>query len=216
MSNIVTFGSTLSSLHIGLGYQRDCTFENDVVPYWNGILRALPNLQILKLDRYLRNFLLFEGLGRAPPKLPKNLGMPSPNELSCCGGGNENQWRLGEGETRKHDNSCNLERPFLIEISIAFRLSPPEPTLASPTPPSLSTTSLFPPMSPTPSGVLTRPYPYGVATADLDRELIGRFRFLEKLQIQYVRRPENFEAWKRTWRPGLEVLFKERPLGQYV
>ncbi|GJJ69236.1 hypothetical protein EMPS_01582 [Entomortierella parvispora] len=216
ISSTVTFGSTLSSLHIGQGYQHDCTFENDVVPYWNSILRALPNLQILKLDRYLRNFLLFEGLGRAPPKLHKTSASSLSSESSHRCSESDKEWHIGDDETKSEVHDCNLERPFLMEISIALRLSPPESTLPSPAPASLSATPPSPPMSPMPSGTPTRSQPLGVETADLDRDLIGRFRFLEKLHIQYVRRPENFEAWKRTWRPGLEVMFRERPFGQYV
>ncbi|KAG0053936.1 hypothetical protein BGZ83_000162 [Gryganskiella cystojenkinii] len=211
MNNELMLGKTLKSLHIGFACQLDSAFEPESIRHWNNVLRSLPNLQILRLDRYLRNFSLFEGLGRTPqPKLTDG------TSAKASGAGNtpviEEDGELDED---------SLERPFLTELLVTFRFLPPEPLLPPTPPASNSESSLF---SLDRSPVLQTPLLptshsqqrcHGVETTDLDRELIGRFRFLETLQIQYARRPENFEAWKRTWRPGLKVLYKERQSGSF-
>ncbi|KAG0004563.1 hypothetical protein BGZ65_000128 [Modicella reniformis] len=64
------FASTLISLHIGAGLFKQAAIENDSVSVWNEILRKLPKLEILRIDRYIKDYQIFEGLGRSPPQTP--------------------------------------------------------------------------------------------------------------------------------------------------
>src|SRR5690242_12364894 len=60
---------TLTSLHIDAGFNDSQDFECDCspIPVWNAVLRRLPKLELLRIDRFITDYSLFEGLGRTPP-----------------------------------------------------------------------------------------------------------------------------------------------------
>lgn len=164
------FTSTLISLHIGAGLSKQSAIENDNLHIWNEILRSLPKLEVLRIDRYIKDFLLFEGLGRSVS------GLSSGNH-----NGSDRQSDAGELVTKAMSPTSTIhegagaiedwtqERPYLRELHITFR----------------------------PSCV--------VQTADLDRELVQRFRFLERLSVSCTKRPDDLMDYKTRWRPGLTV-----------
>lgn len=47
-----------------------------------------------------------------------------------------------------------------------------------------------------------------VSIADMDRELIQRFRLLEKLYVTSMRKPEGFAAFTEQARPGLAIVHR--------
>lgn len=167
------FASTLTSLHIGAGFSKQSAIENDSLPVWNEILRSLPKLEILRIDRYIKDYLLFEGLGRAVPTTPAvsggRLNSNGSSKKSTRGSSPSGTTAdRGQEETESIED-WTQERPFLRELHITFR----------------------------PACI--------VKTADLDRELIQRFRFLERLCFSCIMKPDDLADYKARWRPGLMV-----------
>ncbi|KAF9354506.1 hypothetical protein BGX34_010975 [Mortierella sp. NVP85] len=162
------FTSTLISLHIGAGFSKQSAIENDSLHVWNEILRSLPKLEVLRIDRYIKDFLLFEGLGRSSSDSNNNSDSKSTGDLIAETTSTAATVREGTGGGGAIDN-WTQERPYLRELHITFR----------------------------PSCV--------VQTADLDRELVQRFRFLERLSISCTKRPDDLADYTGRWRPGLTV-----------
>ncbi|KAF9428358.1 hypothetical protein BGZ94_002660 [Podila epigama] len=65
----IRFAESLTSLHIGTGYAGETDMVDENVEEWNAVLRRLPHLEILKVDRYLADYELFRGLGRCPSSI---------------------------------------------------------------------------------------------------------------------------------------------------
>ncbi|KAF9345641.1 hypothetical protein BGX26_002911 [Mortierella sp. AD094] len=191
------FSSTLTSLHIGAGFGRESAIEFDSVSTWNAILRRLPTLETLKVDRYIKDYLLFEGLGRS---------MPIEDSDS-------NLQRNGDGEAKDSTITPEIKESLETDSTI----SPPLPSPPLPAAPS----SLDPHDSilqqPTKVQDWTRERPYlqelqitfrvscVVQTEDLDRELVQRFRFLERLYFSSSKKPADLDDQKASWRPGLVI-----------
>ncbi|KAF8979576.1 hypothetical protein BGZ46_005257 [Entomortierella lignicola] len=183
----IIFSSTLTSLHIGAGFARDSVIEHDSVPTWNAILRRLPMLETLKIDRYIKDYLLFEGLGRSLPienSAPKlqyddSEDLKDTDASGIKEGSLETESILSQSLPSKTSNSLiespimvqdwSMERPYLQELQITFRAT------------------------------------CTVQTTDLDRELVQRFRFLERLYFSCSKRPTDLDDHKSAWRPGLVI-----------
>ncbi|KAF9202295.1 hypothetical protein BGZ49_007518 [Haplosporangium sp. Z 27] len=183
----IIFSSTLTSLHIGAGFARDSVIEHDSVPTWNAILRRLPMLETLKIDRYIKDYLLFEGLGRSLPienSTPKlqyddSEDLKDTDASGIKEGSLETESILSQSLPSKTSNSLiesptmvqdwSMERPYLQELQITFRAT------------------------------------CTVQTTDLDRELVQRFRFLERLYFSCSKRPTDLDDHKSAWRPGLVI-----------
>ncbi|KAF8935215.1 hypothetical protein BGZ58_005170 [Dissophora ornata] len=158
------FASTLTSLHVGAGFARESVIEYDSLPVWNSILRRLPKLEILRIDRFIKDYVLFEGLGRST----------TPTVIPGGGVGGPCQMKLNSdsAESATTIEDWSQERPYLQELQITFRAS------------------------------------CVIDTSDLDRELVQRFRFLERLYFSCSKRPEDLEDRKAKWRPGLAVEYR--------
>ncbi|KAK3848415.1 MAG: hypothetical protein J3R72DRAFT_428967 [Linnemannia gamsii] len=65
---IVSFASTLTSLHIGDegNFRGTFAMRPSAITTWNEILQKLPRLRILKIDQLLKGYCLFQHLGRQP------------------------------------------------------------------------------------------------------------------------------------------------------
>ncbi|KAG0329621.1 hypothetical protein BGZ99_001228 [Dissophora globulifera] len=105
--DMFAFASNLTNLH--LGGEESCLLppENDML---NKILRLLPNLEILKIERYIDNYQAFVGLGREPT---------SPEDRL--------QPQVEEGAQKGRNPTCCVnwihERPFLRELHLFVCLS---------------------------------------------------------------------------------------------
>ncbi|KAF9109076.1 hypothetical protein BGX27_008028 [Mortierella sp. AM989] len=210
------FSSTLTSLHIGAGFARDSVIEYDSVPVWNAILRRLPMLEILKIDRSIKDFLLFEGLGRSPLPIEN-----SDSSLQYNGDSETN----GSANVPIIKDSVPAPSETLLETNPAISSSPSSSSTA------LSTSATLQQeqqqqqqqeqqeqqQQPTKVQDWTGERPYlqelhitfrvacVIQTADLDRELVQRFRFLERLYFSSAKKPVDLEDRKPIWRPGLVI-----------
>ncbi|CAO3574706.1 unnamed protein product [Mortierella alpina] len=215
----IQFALTLTSLHIDAGFNDSQDFECDCspIPVWNAVLRRLPKLEVLRIDRFITDYSLFEGLGRTPP--PANAPSCFAGEGRSChpesAKGREGQTGqaaalegkvYGENEdSDAFDPGCrdcqndigfmeaHADKPRVIED-----WSQERPFLLE--------------------LQITFRDACQVQTKDLDRELIQRFRFLERLCFACYKRPEDLEeasegALKSMWRPGL-VLEHRRYLNK--
>ncbi|KAG0263624.1 hypothetical protein BG011_008474 [Mortierella polycephala] len=173
----ILFASTLTTLYIDVGFGGEVIFENECAPVsvWNAVLRRLPNLSVLRIDRYVTDYALFDGLGRSPiptPLLPEILAADTatstalPSATSNALKATTSTALDLQGTTRE---DWSQERPFLQVLQLTFRDS------------------------------------FIVKTIDLDRELVQRFRFLEKLHFGCYRKPDDLDAYNHRWRPGLTV-----------
>ncbi|KAF9982486.1 hypothetical protein BGZ75_006117 [Mortierella antarctica] len=97
------YAKTLISLHLG-GAKEDIP-ANEFVKLKH-ILRQLPRLEILKIDRFLDSFEIFEGLGREPLSLSQDTD-----------GGD-----IGTGQSSPSHVAWYGEAPFLTLLDISLRL----------------------------------------------------------------------------------------------
>ncbi|KAF9954378.1 hypothetical protein BGZ72_004631, partial [Mortierella alpina] len=99
---MIPYAKTLTSLHLG-GPKEDISTKEFV--RLKQILRKLPRLEILKIDRYLDSFEIFQGLGREP--------LSSSTDMN---GGN------GAGPSSLGHIEWLGEAPFLTLLDISLRL----------------------------------------------------------------------------------------------
>ncbi|KAF9171964.1 hypothetical protein BGX21_006552 [Mortierella sp. AD011] len=189
----IMFSSTLASLHIGAGFARESAIESDSVPTWNAILRRLPMLETLRIDRCIKDYSLFEGLGRSTSI--ENSG----SDLQCN----------GAGETKESTSTPEIKESLETDSAISSSPLPPAP-------PTLGPNGSIP-QQPTMVQDWTGERPYlqelqitfrvscVVQTEDLDRELVQRFRFLERLYFSSSKKPADLDDRKASWRPGLVI-----------
>ncbi|KAF9959425.1 hypothetical protein BGZ72_009686 [Mortierella alpina] len=210
LSEKVQFALTLTSLHIDAGFNDSQDFECDCspIPTWNAVLRRLPKLEVLRIDRFITDYSLFEGLGRTPPLAisPPNLagrgharctssdkGLEAQEDEQAAlkgevdGATDNSETNPGYGDANNDVETAKAQddKPRLIEDWSQER-------------PFLQELQI------------TFRDACQVQTKDLDRELIQRFRFLERLCFACYKRPEDLEeapesALKSMWRPGLVV-----------
>ncbi|KAF9927996.1 hypothetical protein BGZ67_007214 [Mortierella alpina] len=210
LSENIQFASTLTSLHIDAGFNDSQDFECDCspIPVWNAVLRRLPELEVLRIDRFITDYSLFEGLGRTPPLAIAPSNFAGEGDALCTGFAKgvvqEDQQVALEGEINGDTDSSDLIHPRCGGDHDV--MDPAEAQAAKP--------SLIEDWS------QERPFLHElqitfrdacqVQTKDLDRELIQRFRFLERLCFACYKRPEDLEEapespLKSMWRPGLVV-----------
>ncbi|KAF9419442.1 hypothetical protein BGZ76_004245, partial [Entomortierella beljakovae] len=182
------FSSTLTSLHIGAGFGRDGVIEHDSVATWNAILRRLPMLETLRIDRYIKDYVLFDGLGRSihsedSDQDMQHNGLDDSNssiieeELGSSSGISTESSSISDLSSSSQLQPSTIEdwtneRPYLQELQITFR----------------------------PACV--------IQTVDLERELVERFRFLERLYFSSSKKPVDLEGRKTKWRPGFTIDYR--------
>ncbi|KAK5827713.1 hypothetical protein F5H01DRAFT_332108 [Linnemannia elongata] len=251
---VVSFGSTLTSLHIGDegNFRGTFAMRSNVIKTWNEILQKLPHLRVLKIDQLVKGYCLFQHLGRQPV-----------GEIACCHsktcsiseGGKDKELTAptttmteeGEGRVKeeKHqvgsfeisegawsiqvsspsstpEHTCRNTPKALLAIETAQPTDTPTPTPA-PVPAPVHELSSVTETTTTFPAVATRPkletpfleelhvafeWDLDVSTADMDRELIQRFRLLEKLYVTSMRKPDGFAAFTEQARPGLAIVHR--------
>ncbi|KAG0206962.1 hypothetical protein BGX28_001711 [Mortierella sp. GBA30] len=226
LSGKVEFASTLTSLHIDAGFNEDREFECDCspVPVWNAVLRRLLNLEILRIDRFITDYSLFEGLGRSPPSLPPSTSLGLESSSESGEEGDEHQTIVNkEIEKDIKEVTYDVGVDEGIEISCAAEHRDNNSTNAHIVLSDNISKRVIEDWSE------ERPFlqelqitfrdACQVQTKDLDRELIQRFRFLERLCFACHKRPEDLDeshnnsninndknsGRKVIWRPGLVV-----------
>ncbi|KAF9272964.1 hypothetical protein BGZ68_001956 [Mortierella alpina] len=211
LSEKIQFASTLTSLHIDAGFNDNQDFECDCspIPVWNAVLRRLPKLEVLRIDRFITDYSLFEGLGRTPPvaSSPPNLTAEGHALCTSLGKGLEEQedgQAALKGEINGDTDNSDIHDPERGDDNSVLNLA----KAAVDMPGHIEDWSQERPFLQ--ELQITFRDACQVQTKDLDRELIQRFRFLERLCFACYKRPEDLEeapesASKSMWRPGLVV-----------
>ncbi|KAF9142682.1 hypothetical protein BGX30_002430 [Mortierella sp. GBA39] len=238
---VLSFGSTLTSLHIGDegNFRGTFAMRSNVIKTWNEILQKLPRLRVLKIDQLVKGYCLFQHLGRQPV-----------GEIACCssktcsiseGKGKEltpptTMTMTEEGQGREKEEKHQVGSFETSEGAWSIQVPSPSSTAEQPcrnTPGALPATETTKPAEtstptpvPTPATVLsvaTTPkletpfleelhvafeWDLEVSTADMDRELIQRFRLLEKLYVTSMRKPDAFTVFTEQTRPGLAIVHR--------
>ncbi|KAG0316788.1 hypothetical protein BGZ99_006668 [Dissophora globulifera] len=184
MTERMNFVTTLTSLHIGAGFARESVIEYDSLPVWNAVLRRLRNLEVLRIDRTIRDFLLFEGLGRRVESNSTGEDLCGRSFFGMSTSVPVERRTVSSTATTTMTNTISVpvdtakdttmedwtqERPYLQELQITFRAA------------------------------------CIVSAEDLERELVERFRFLERLYFSCSKKPDDLDEYRPRWRPGLIV-----------
>ncbi|KAF9966489.1 hypothetical protein BGZ70_002190 [Mortierella alpina] len=160
------FAKTLVSLHLG-GAKEDIP-ANECVKL-KQILRQLPRLEMLKIDRYFNSFEVFEGLGREPHSLSQDsedgdgTGPCSPGHVGWYG-----------------------EAPFLTLLDISLRL----PLTTSYSPAVMRTWIV---------GTGDRRVSTILNVEELQTQVLNRFRFLEDVTVRLLGRSRSASRKLEEW-----------------
>ncbi|KAF9543198.1 hypothetical protein EC957_001073 [Mortierella hygrophila] len=251
---VLSFGSTLTSLHIGDegNFRGTFAMRSNVIKTWNEILQKLPRLRVLKIDQLVKGYCLFQHLGRQPvgeiaccssktcsisEGKDKELTPPTTTTMTVTEEGEERvkeeKHQVGSVETSEGAWSIQVPSPSstaeqpcrntpgalpATEATKPVETSTPTPvpTPAAPVLSSATETTTGPAVATTPK--LETPFleelhvafewDLEVSTADMDRELIQRFRLLEKLYVTSMRKPDDFAVFTEKTRPGLAIAHR--------
>ncbi|CAO3564874.1 unnamed protein product [Mortierella alpina] len=149
------YAKTLVSLHLGGG--KEDIPANEIVKL-KRVLRQLPRLEVLKIDRYFDSFEVFEGLGREPHSFSQDsdgvdgTSPCSPSQVDWYG-----------------------EAPFLTRLDISLRL----PLTASHSPAVVRTWAV---------GTGDRRASTILNVEELQTQVLNRFRFLENVTVRLLGR----------------------------
>ncbi|KAG0279742.1 hypothetical protein BGZ95_000341 [Linnemannia exigua] len=135
---IVSFASTLTSLHIGDegNFRGTFAMRPSAITTWSEILQKLPRLRILKIDQLLKGYCLFQHLGRQPVTgtLTCTNGNHNHDRRVCGGGGSGSNGgeekveaaavkdegrRRGEGESEPAVGSCETSGGAVWSIQVS-------------------------------------------------------------------------------------------------
>ncbi|KAF8946329.1 hypothetical protein BGZ47_000808 [Haplosporangium gracile] len=242
---VVSFGSTLTSLHIGDegNFRGTFAMRSNVIKTWNELLQKLPRLRVLKIDQLLKGYCIFQHLGHQPitesaccsnkvcsiaeakdrEVVPTTATEGTMTEDGCA---KEGEHQAGSFET--FDGAWSIQVPSPSSTTdhlcrtIPHALPATEATelieASTPTPVPVSSVTEMATMSAAPTPKLETPFleelhvafewDLDVSTADLGRELIQRFRLLEKLYVTSMRKPDGFAAFTKQTRPGLAIVHR--------
>ncbi|KAF9152774.1 hypothetical protein BG015_004729 [Linnemannia schmuckeri] len=252
---VVSFGSTLTSLHIGDegNFRGTYAMRSNVIKTWNELLQKLPRLRVLKIDQRLKGYCIFQHLGHQPviesaccsnkvcsiaeakdkEVAPTTATEGTMTEEGCAKEGehqagsfetSEGAWSIQVSSPSSTTDHHYRNIPYALSAAETTELTDtsaptPAPTL-SPilTPVSVSSATETATMSAASTPKLETPFleelhvtfewDLDVSTADLDRELIQRFRLLERLYMTSMRKPDGFAAFTKQTRPGLAIVHR--------
>ncbi|KAG0206423.1 hypothetical protein BGX33_007431 [Mortierella sp. NVP41] len=237
---IVSVAATLTSLHIGDegNFRGTFAMRPSAITMWNEILQKLPRLRILKIDQLLKDYCLFQYLGRdnsssveynttseEEKRQEKQEGEVAEEEE----GGREKENGSSETSEGAPSLSSSIAAEGAVGAEHVDRIIPKATPVTSTVVPATMTSTEAPPThhgsSPTTKttalkkkSTLETPlleelhvafeWDLDISTTDLDRELIQRFRLLERLYLSSTRKPDGFAAFTQQTRPGLAIVHR--------
>ncbi|KAF9961455.1 hypothetical protein BGZ65_010682 [Modicella reniformis] len=173
--NMFPFAKTLRSLHIGGG-------EHSLVPRrvdeLNKILRQLPALEVLHIERYLDSYEIFAGMGREP----------SPSSSHSEQEQNQQQQQQQQQQSLPCQVDWLNEGPFLHQLEFLIHLPKEDRCLIT------REDGSYLPISKICHGAT-------INLRELEQQIVDRFVFLEKLRVQVhtqIKLPDRdeFDRWR--------------------
>ncbi|KAF9906359.1 hypothetical protein EC991_000762 [Linnemannia zychae] len=116
---LVSFASTLTSLHIGDegNFRGTFAMRPSAITTWNEILQRLPRLRILKIDQLLKGYCLFQHLGRQPvvdAVVCNNSNHSHCRRVTASGGGGGDEENVEVAIAEEEEGSAKAERELAV------------------------------------------------------------------------------------------------------